>query len=200
MFNKATNTPLNNQVVSVAFNKNGFCLICLPNKKIGSVKTERDGSFSLLTTIDSTWMKENHFTVSVKTPEGYLMYPEPVGPGIVNKPLYSSIDFYELDPGKMGNMSFEFYPKVLLKINLHRTTPISPDKSLGLEFTIKDRASIWGLVESGSNADTSITINTSASLYTKIVARKFITADSVSTKIDSVYCKPNESNAITILY
>jgi hypothetical protein len=200
VFNRSTNTPLKNQMVTVAMRPNGYCLLCLTNYKIGMVKTGSDGRFDLRITIDSTWMTENHFTASVKVPDGYIMYPEPVGPGIGDDPEYSSLSFYDLDPARMGNMSFEFYPEVLLKINLHRTTTVSQDRSLGLSFTINDRTSVWGLVESLSNADTSLTINTAAFLYTTVVARKFIATGTVRTKTDSVYCRPGETNAIDIYY
>lgn len=194
VFNKATNTPMSGQVVNVYMNKSGFCLFC-PLRKIGSVKTESDGSFSLMSTIDSTLLNENHLVVSMKKPNGYISYPEPVGPGILpNTPEYLSVDFYDLDPSRMEHISFGFYPRTLLKINLHRTTPVSPDKYLSLEFKLDEQTSVWGLRESNSNADTTLTIYTSASMFTKIISRKSV------TNIDSVYCRTNQDNSINISY
>ncbi|MFC0773586.1 hypothetical protein [Terrimonas alba] len=180
-------------------NTNGFCLLC-SSAKISSGKSGQDGRFNFKASIDSSLLKKNHITASVKVPANYILYPKAVGPGIVNNPEYASHLFYAIDPISMSNMSFELYPKTLLKVNLHRTTPISPQKSLSLEFKFDNKTLVWGLHETDSNADTSLTIYTSANIPTKIISRKYFTPTNIISNTDSITCTPNATNSISIDY
>lgn len=198
--NRATSTPVINHEVNASLYKSRSCLFCSPYK-IGSASSANNGRFIFKATLDSTLFSDNHITVSAKTPNNYILYPEPVGPGISNEPQYSSIVFNNFDPVGMSNLLFEFYPKVLLTINMHRTTPIFPQqKHVSLEFMFNDKASVWGLNESASNADTSLTIFTSSNVFTKIISRKFTAANTVVSRIDSVFCSANGANTIDISY
>ncbi|HVK97096.1 MAG TPA: hypothetical protein VM368_04720 [Flavisolibacter sp.] len=199
IINKATNTPIQGHEVSASLYRNQRCLLC-PAKKVGSGRTNNNGMFSFSAEIDTTVFNDSHITVSVKTPSGFLLYPEPVGPGLSNERQFSSIQFYNFEPVEKANMKFEFYPAVLLTIQLHRSSAISPQRHLGLEFSFDQKTSIWGLIERDSNADTTLTINTSANMLTRIISRKFNSQNSLITRIDSIFCFPNGSNTISIDY
>jgi hypothetical protein len=199
IIDKASNTPLQNNKVEITVAKNGFCLFC-KSYSFGNTQTGRDGTFSVVANFDTTLLKDNHFIVAVKPPNNYITYPEPVGPGLQSVALRSSFAFYENDPVKMENILFEFYPATVLTINLKRTTPLSPSPNIGLDFEFDNHSSSWGITESAARPDTSITIKTTANMYTKIKSYKQDASNVYTFRSDSVLCRPGISNSITITY
>ncbi len=199
IINKATNTPISDQKVEARVSHSGICFLCNANV-VGTAKSGRDGWFNITGKIDSTIFNDKHILVAMKTPDNYITYPEPVGAGLTTTQLYESISFYNIDRTSMENISFTFYPKVLLKILLHRISPVSTRKDIMLEFTFDDKLSIWGIMESEARSDTSITINTTANMFTKIKSYKTDAANVLTTKTDSILCLPNANNSISITY
>lgn len=197
--NKADNTPIANQQVKATLYHSGLCIGCTVYDA-GSATTGSDGRFSIGTSFDTSQLGEYHFNVSLKAPDNYILYPQPTGPEITNDQTNAGETFYEIDPAKTEHLSFEFFPKTVLKIRLQRSSAIGPDKTLGLDFTFDDKTSGWGIIESNTNADTTVTINTSANLYTKIRSYRLVSANTYVSATDSVLCRSNGNNAITISY
>lgn len=203
VINKAGNTPLPGQIITAKLNQNGLCLFC-GSSVIGSAKTDDDGRFILTTSFDTSLFGQKHITVSVKVPEGFLSYPMPTGPGIVNDPNSSpagSAQFYEVDRATMANISFGFYPKALLTLKMHRTTAITPHyPDVSIDFSFADRTSSWGIMQKNTNADTSLVIYTSRDVFTKVITRKFVNDTTVVSTLDSIKCTAGGNNVIDINY
>jgi hypothetical protein len=203
IFDKTTNLPLPNITFDANLNLNTFCLLFCTSYKVGSCKSGNDGRFSLNADVDSTLMQNFHLVVGAFIPNNYLLYPEPVGPGIQqNLVSQSSLEFFSLDSPEMKNLVFGFYPKTLLKMNFHRTTPIQPQNpSVGLEIGFDNQPkSGWGFEQTDLNKDTTLTINTSANIFTSIVLQKFTTSTNVLSVTDSIKCSLTGNNSIDIYY
>ena len=199
IFNGVTNTPINNKKVTTKVYKRAPCGLCF-SRELGSGKSGTDGKFSFSVMIDSSLFNESYIAASMEVPDNYLFYPTAVGPTILKNKEYLNSSFYELDQAGMENIAFEMYPKVLLTIKLRRTTPISPQKHLSLEFNFSNKTLGWGLLESNSNADTSLTIYTASGFYTKVISRKWDSANNLISKTDSILCASNRNNTISIDY
>lgn len=203
IFDKTTNLPLQNISFQANLYLNTYCLFFCTSYKVGYCKSGSDGRFTLNADIDSTLMQDFHLVAAATIPNNYLLYPEPVGPGIQqNLVTYSSVEFYNLDSPEMKNLEFGFYPKTLLKMNFHRTTPIIPQNpSIGLEFGFDNQQkSVWGFNQTDLNKDTTLTINTSANIFTSIVLQKFTTSTNVESVTDSIKCSLTGNNSIDIYY
>ncbi len=203
IFDKTSNLPLPNVPFDANLNLNTFCLLFCTTYKVGSCKSGNDGRFTLNADIDSTLMQNFHLVAGATIPNNYLLYPEPVGPGIQqNLVSQSSVEFFSLDSPEMKNMEFGFYPKTLLKMNFHRTTPIvpqNPDIELEIGFD-NQQNSVWGFNQTDLNKDTTLTINTSANIFTSIVLQKFTTSTNVVSVTDSIKCSLTGNNSIDIYY
>jgi hypothetical protein len=203
IFDKTTNLPLQNISFDANLYLNTYCLLFCTSYKVGSCKSGSDGRFTLNADIDSMLMQDFHLVAGATIPNNYLLYPEPVGPGIQqNLVSESSVEFFNLDSPEMKNLVFGFYPKTLLKMNLHRTTPIQlQNPSVDLEFGFDNQQkSGWGFYQTAFNKDTTLTINTSANIFTSIVVQKFTTSTIVVSVTDSIKCSLTGNNSIDIYY
>jgi hypothetical protein len=200
VYDKTSNQPLSNQNLTINLYQNSYCIIC-SSYKLASGKSGDDGHFLFNTEIDTTLLKTYHIGFNVSVTSNYILNAEPVGPGISQYPTSSSISFYSIDRIAMQNLNFGFYPKTLLHINLHRITPIIPQyPTLDLEFSFDNQLSIWGLAQSNNNKDTTLTINTTANIFTRIISRKFISTTNVISNTDSIKCTTTGNNSIDISY
>jgi len=201
IYDKTTSQPLSGQSVDVILHQNTYCLIC-STFKVVSGKSDANGRFRMSKMMDTTLFNDNYLLVAVPIPDNYLEYPEPVGPGIIrDKPEYSNIRIDSFNLTAMGNLTFGFYPKTLLHINMHRTTPlILQYRDITLEFEFDKKLSGWGLEQLNTNQDTSLTINTSANIFTKITTRKFVDTSTVISKTDSIKCKLSNNNTMDFYY
>ena len=200
VYDKTTNQPLINQLVKVDAQPISYSLISLENM-IGSVKTDNSGHFNINISFDTSWFKNYYLLITPTVPNNYLEY---VDNGQSSSSNVYAVRLYSFDSSNYNNIKFGFYPKALLKINLHRTTiVISQEPELFLNFSFQGQTSInsvIGINQSDSNKDTTISVNTTANYFTKIVTQKFITATNVITITDSIKCLANSKNSIDINY
>ncbi|HEV3222380.1 MAG TPA: hypothetical protein VGZ90_05845 [Puia sp.] len=204
IIDKTTNLPLPNITFDANLNLNGFCILFCTTYKVGSCKSGYDGRFTLNADIDSTLMQNFHLVAGASIPNNYLLYPELVAPGIQqNLVSQSSVEFFNLDSPEMKNMIFGFYPKTLLKMNLHRTTPIQPQNpsvELEIGFDNKTQGAVWGFDQTDFNKDTTLSIYTSGNIFTSIIVQKFTTSTNVIAVTDSIKCSLRVNNSIDIYY
>jgi hypothetical protein len=201
VYDKTTGQALANQHIAVNLYRSAYCIGCTVYK-VAAGTTGANGHFIFDTKFDSTLMRDYYLSVNIPAPENYILNAEPVGPGIQSYAVTANTRFYNLDSTvAMANINAGFYPKTLLHINLHRTAtnvPLNP--YLTLDFTFDQQRSGWGILESNSNKDTTLTINTAANIFTKITASSLISPSNVISVIDSIKCMKNANNAIDIYY
>jgi hypothetical protein len=149
-------------------------------------------------------MQDFHLVAGATIPNNYLLFPELVGPGIQQYPVsLSSVEFFNLDSPEMKNLVYGFYPRALLNMNLHRTTPIQPQNlSIFLEIGFDNQTprAVWGFDQTDLNKDTTLTIYTSGNIFTNIVIQKFTTSTNVVSVTDSIKCSLTRNNSIDIYY
>lgn len=201
ILDKTNNQPISNAKIDITLYHRFSCILCSSYKLI-SDKPNKDGRFDFNTEFDTTLLKDYVINVDVSVPTSYISYAEPVGPGISTSTATSSvIKFYQVDVTAMKNLVFEFYSKSLLHINLHRTSPIMPQHPfLDLEFDFANTTSVWGIEESNANKDTTLTINTSTNIFTKIKSYKYTSPTNLVISTDSIKCTAGAGNSIDISY
>ena len=200
MYDKSLNVPLSNQNVNIVLHQNSSCVICSSNI-VASGKSDINGHFSITATFDTSLLSEYYIKVIATATENFIYYPQAVGPGITNSPAMTSSQFGTIDTVAFKNLSFDFYPRVLLKINLHRISlPVPQYPYLDQSYTFDGHTLGWGLDERPSNIDTTLTIYTSANIFTKIVSSKQQTPANVIRRVDSIKCTINGNNFIDIAY
>jgi hypothetical protein len=201
IYDKTSNQPLGNRDIKIDLSPNGYCIGCV-HYKIASGKSSNSGSFSFSKVFDTTLLTKNHIGVNVSVPNNYIQNAEPVGPGLTpDNNSWSSVSFYNMNLVAMRNLSFGFYPKTLLRINLHRTTQVtSQNNHLGLEFEFDGKSSIWGLMLRPTNKDTTLTINTTANIFTKIKTFLELSPTNYNRTLDSIKCRLNTNNSIDVVY
>jgi hypothetical protein len=200
VYDKTTGQALTNQHVTVNLYRSVYCIGCTVYK-LAEGATGSNGRFAFNAQFDTTLLKDYYISVNIPAPDNYILNAEPVGPGIQAYAVTSNTRFYDLDSAAMANLSTGFYPKTLLHINLHRTAANVPaNPYLTLDFSFDQQGSGWGIKESNTNKDTTLTINTAANIFTKITASSLIAPGNVVSVIDSVKCIKNENNAVDIYY
>jgi len=201
IYDKSLNTPLPNQSIDIVLYQSGGCWLC-SSKTIASGKSNSNGYFSITATFDTSLLKEYYLQVSATAADNFINNAKPIGPGILNsQDNLSSKQFSTIDTGAFKNVRFDFYPRALLKINLHRTSSTTQQyPSLIQSYTFDNRTSIWGLDERATNKDTTLTIYTTANIFTKIVSTKQQSSTIVNSKTDSIKCLSNVNNSIDITY
>lgn len=200
VYDKSLNLPLSNQNIDIILYQNSSCVICSSNI-IASGKSDINGRFSITATFDTSLLSKYYIKVIATATENFIHYPQAVGPGITNSAAKITRQFTTIDPPAFQNLRFDFYPRVLLKLNLHRTSPPVPQYPyLVQSYTFDNQTLNWGLDERPSNIDTTLTIYTSANIFTKIISSKQQTAANVIRRTDSIKCTPNGNNSIDITY
>jgi hypothetical protein len=193
----STNQPLVNQPVNIGLYQNVFCLLC-PPYQIASGPSDKNGRFEFSKEFDTSMLKNDHIDVSVTVSENYILYPDFPGSGSQSA---EKVEFYTADTAQLNHIFFGFYPKALLKINLHRISPVVPEQPyIILQISFNTRETLWSFMMSDNNKDTTVMINTSANIYTKIISQKFMTLNDQITNTDSIRCTVTGNNSIDIDY
>lgn len=191
---KTSGVALANVPVEVNWFRKAYCIGCT-SYKIASGKSGNDGKFNFNTTIDSTFFRDYFLSVRVPTDTNYITVPSVGG---VN---FNEERFYDFYPNAMQNLKFEFYPKAFLTIKLHRT--LSDNFNYFLvdhNFTSAFGYSDYIITGPQFATDTTLIIETSANIYTRIVWRKTVIGGQPNEFTDSVICTSNGSNIFTINY
>jgi hypothetical protein len=195
--------PLAGSSVTVYMPRRQSCTLC-GSYQVISGKTKADGTFDLTTTVDTTLVVPHSCTISVQAPANYIAYAVPVGPGI-GPDAFSGTLAWPLPVDSAGVApyeEFDFYQPILLTVQLHRTGGIvSSAPALSLSFSMATgSSSLWGLNESSTNADTTLTLYTGANVFTWINAIQFVTDSTVQNQTDSIRCVVGGNNTIEITY
>lgn len=191
---KTNNAALPNIPVEVIWFRNEYCIGCT-SYKVTSGKTGNDGRFDFNVTIDSTFFRDYFLCVRVPADTNYITVPDA---GSVN---YNERRFYEFNSNAMQNLQFESYPKAFLTIRLHRT--LSDNFNY---FTVDHNfTSLFGyedyLIGGPQFAtDSTIRVETSADIYTRIVWKKTIIGGQSNEQTDSLICTNNGANVFDINY
>lgn len=191
---KTNGSALTNIPVEVNWFRKAYCIGCT-SYKIATGKTDSDGKFNFNTTIDSTFFRNYFLSVRVPADTNYITVP---GSGGVN---FNEERLYDFNLSALQNLKFEFYPRVFLTINLHRTLPdnfnyFTVDHNFTPAFGYDD----YLITGPQFATDTTIKVVTSANIYTRIVWKKTIIGGQSNEQIDSLICTNNRTNIFTINY
>jgi hypothetical protein len=194
--------PLANLSVKVYVHGQTNCLICGPITVVSGT-TKADGTFDLTATIDTSTVPLQFCSVSVQAPANYIVYAGPLALGGVSDPAFNNLDMaLSIDSAGTSYEEFDFFQAILLTLRLHRTAAILPSEPfLSLSFTLSaSSTSILELNETPSNADTVLTLNTGANVFTRINYGEFLTDSTKESLTDSIRCVPGANNSIEISY
>ena len=195
--------PLANLPVTVTMPLRQSCLWC-DEYEVVRGSTKGDGTFALTTKVDTSLVFPRYCTITVHAPANYISFADPRGPGIISDGGASLRAFpLSLDStGTAPYLEYDFFQSTLLTIQLHRTGAIVPSEpTLGLTFTVgAESTSVWGLDETPTNADTSVTVNTGANVFTKVSFEGFVTDSTRVSRTDSIRCVAGASNTIQVSY
>jgi hypothetical protein len=191
---KTNGSALTNIPVEVNWFKNAYCIGCT-SYKVASGKTSNDGKFNFNTTIDSTFFRDYFLSVRVPTDTNYITVPTSGG---VN---FNEERFYDFNLNALQNIKFEFYPKAFLTINLHRTLSdnfnyFTVDHNFTTAFGYDD----FLIIGPQFATDTTIKVETSANIYTRIVWKKTVIGGQSNEQTDSLICTNNGTNIFNINY
>ena len=196
--------PLAGLEVTVSMHKVQNCTFCNEDLVVISGKTKQDGTFALSRSVDTTQVGNHSCSITVQGPGNYLISPQPTGPGIVADPdSHSRGQFLTIDStGAASYSEFDFYQPVAMTVQLHRTSPIlASEPFVALEFSIGGGgASYFDLNEFPSNADTTLTVNTGANIFTRIYAIQYVTDSTKGVITDSIRCVTGGNNTIQVSY
>jgi hypothetical protein len=171
---------------------------------VGTVKTDADGNFSLIKSIDTTIHKI--YYIKATMPSGYLTSLETSDQYTTNPDNTSSQYFYLNDSG-IQRIQFEAFPITRLKINLHRTSSLPTNITYSnFTFSVNDGigypiglTNTW-FQETSKNTDTVVYIETSPVVNTVIQWDRTSNTSLLSKGSDSISCQPNITNQISITY
>jgi len=158
-------------------------------------KTNKNGDFDFRVTIDTKSFEDNYLIVKVPAQKNYFCSSE-FGVERNNFKIYS-----KYNEEVLKNITFEFYKKTNLSINLNRTNNDDIETLYVHQF-------FDGKIDAGnsmhilSEAEL-VTINkvqheTAADVYTYIHWRKLMKNGEDKSYVDSLICKPNVNNVYTI--
>jgi len=171
---------LNDVPVEAFFHKTGS--VRNTSRRISSESTNRNGEFNIKATIDKNF-KNGYLRVVIPHQKNYI---------------YSSNIkyFYDWDDNReaLNNISFEFYNKAILTINLIRT-PINDFDSFGVVFESVKGPQHCTFDTPYPNSKIEIRqVETAADVYTKIWLWKQINEETFLVSLDSLICRQNSNN------
>jgi len=173
---------------------------------IANLVTDANGAFYFSESVDtsilnSSWLNwrivfdtANYFEIYNIYNSNYMK---------MNNYLYDSVHQLKQDPGLL---ELYYYPKTMLKINMHRTS--KDTFTLYNFYASLDSAKLnYGYIGSFNGykhaVDTSIIIQTTYNIPTKITTQKWLqnyqTSQPVIT-VDSIVCNKNGSNVFDVYY
>ena len=191
---KTNGVALANVPVEVNWFRKAYCIGCT-SYKVASVKSGNDGSFKVNTTIDSTFFRDYFLSVRVPSDTNYIAVPN--GGGI----NFNEERFYDFNSLELQNLKFEFYPKTLLTIKLHRTLSdnfnyFTVDHNFTTDFGYDD----YTITGPQFATDTIIKVITSSDIYTRIVWKKTVIGGQSNQETDSLICTNNGAAVFIINY
>jgi hypothetical protein len=194
MYDAVTNTGFANQAILVQWKPVGSCWFC-STREITSGKTDNNGYFDFITTIDSSiFTTQYKLNVSAKVPSGYL---DDYG-------LYSQAYLYNYSSNGLTNIQFPFYPAANnFSIKLHRTLSdtFANFWITGYYNNGHTRMGITTFNISSSQArDSTIKCGTAAGTYTYIIWRKTLSQGVFTEWKDSMICTAQGPNVFDINY
>jgi hypothetical protein len=203
IYDQSTNLPLSGQSISVTLNQNQFCLPC-SSYKLASGMSDNNGHFQLSYSLDTNLLKEYHIIVSVPTPSNYILFPvlkdsfnsKALQPAYTRNFGYTNMD-------SMQNLKFGFYSIAPLQVNLHRVSAIVQEAPALFLYANIDGSNIMSslpITQTAANKDTTLVINTSANLLTRISWNKYITTTTLQSGSGSIKCTPGGNNVLDINY
>ncbi|HEX2534136.1 MAG TPA: hypothetical protein VHK69_10395 [Chitinophagaceae bacterium] len=160
-------------------------------EKVFSGKTDENGFFSFVITVDTTLFARNHLSVQVPVRQGYLRQSH----------NHQETYLFHYDPGGLARLSFEQYPKADLTLRLRRTGS-GPFLYFSVEHFYTPRVQYSDLLFTSVQQarDTVIRTETAAHIPTYIRSVKTAGFGSYTEKIDSIRCLPGRLNSIEITY
>lgn len=190
MYDAVSNQGFSNQNIEVHWNKNGYCIFCA-SKKVSSGKTNNSGYFDFIIRIDTSLFNENHLSVSVNNPQGYLGSERP----------NTSKSYYDFLPGGFSNIEFPFYPEAELTLRLHRNLTDS-FRYFSVEHSFIPNSTIYSFsISSPSQAqDTVRKTVTTAGIKTIVRWRKTFSPGIYTEQSDSIVATKVGPNVLDIIY
>ncbi len=193
--------PIGNQTIKVILKQNTYCLLC-STYNVASGNSDANGHFEFKKNMDTSLLQDYHIEVELTTSDKYITRIAPADSSVgYLYPRTTLFSFWNIN-SSLNNIQFRIYSKTSLRLNLHRNTVIISGREyvdLQYYFGGGERSGAT-FVMNGANIDTAVFVNTAANVFTKITSSKFITADSVASKTDSIKCGVNTRNAIDISY
>ena len=186
---KTNNAALPNVPVEINWGSKRYCLFC-SSYKVASGKTDNSGNFNFNITIDSTYFKDYFLGVSVPSLANYITIPGA-----------NDNRFYQFDLNALQNLKFEFYPKTYMTIKLHRILNDNFDY-FSVEHNFKREVGYidYIITKSQFATDTTLRVETSADIYTRIVWNKSSVGGPSIQHTDSLICTNNGNNIFNIDY
>ena len=160
------------------------------SKKVGSGRTDKNGEFEFKGKVDRNW-KGEVFEVTIPSQNDYI--------NVENRFLIKN-DRYTFV--YMSKLNFVFYNKAQLTINLNRTQNDEFDQFYFGYFFLNDGYAQWLIISSDPKPTSTFQIETAADIYTKILWQKMRQPnwEPISEKFDSLICRQDVNNVITINY
>jgi len=189
LYVKTTGEALKNIPVEVYFYQRTQGVVVIPplEQKVASGKSDKNGKFNFKVTIDTTHFIDFYLSINVKQIANYLSVTQTTD-------SYIQRLFYNFDPDALQNISFEFYKKAILTINLKRTQTDN-FRYFEVRCGLGGKGSICFMSDSKSAKNKILQEETAADVYTKI---RWIKDD--TEQIDSLICRANKENTININY
>ncbi|MEO5942593.1 MAG: hypothetical protein ABIP30_15660 [Ferruginibacter sp.] len=190
-----------NQNIDIKLHQIASCLICSFDV-IGTAKSDANGNFSVATSFDTSLLKKYFILVTATATANYIYYPRTIPAGDTEIPKIStSLRFDHLDTTAFKQLQFGFYPKILLKINMHRVSDIIPDyPSISQSYEYDNHTAVGGFLQNPANKDTTLSIYTTTNIFTRIITYKATIPANVAIINDSIMCKAGINNSIDINY
>lgn len=193
-FIKTSGAALPNVPVEINWFRKAYCIGCT-SYKVAAGKSDNEGKFSFNTTIDSSFFREYFLSVRVPADTNYITVPSGGG---VN---FNEERFYDFNPNAMQHLQFEFYPKTYLTIKLNRVLSDNFNFfSVNHNFTNEFGYGTYIITGPQFATDTTLRVETSADIYTRIVWKKTIIGGQSIEQTDSLICTKNGPNNFTINY
>lgn len=192
VIDKTTNQGIKDIEILMDWTK-PHCIFC-PDNLIYKGTTDNSGNFTITNSIDTTYFQNDfHLSFSIPQKNEYIVFP--------------SEDYYRissLTDSTLNKLTFEFYPKVELKIKIERVET-DDMTSFMIDHYFCSGLTYADVINSRGNTgfayplnDTRIT-ETSADIKTYIRWTKFIGKMKIE-KLDSIICQKGKENIYTIKY
>ncbi|MEQ1799172.1 MAG: hypothetical protein ABL872_14560 [Lacibacter sp.] len=188
VFEAANNNGCNNVKVHAKLYQRSSCIFC-NDEIIGTVKTNRDGTFELKTKLNPVYFSSQYLGVFIDVPDGLAD-----DLGISSNSKFSMITFYDYDVSKMQTLKYPLYKRTTAAITI-KNIQQSSFSTLSLDHYFSSNLSFADIIgRPASSGDTTIIITTAADVFTKLKLRKVISPGFADEVIDSAKFSTNASS------